>query len=80
MAKKQVYNGEILAKDKMVKLKLESDIYSFTYLKMHSDENPYVHGELMVKSFLTIVLQLMVMFLRFDEAIQKKSIVVYGSP
>lgn len=80
MAKKQVYNGEILAKDKMVKLKLESDIYSFTYLKMHSDENPYVHGELMVKSFLTIVLQLMVMFLRFEEAIQKKNIVVYGSP
>lgn len=40
----------------MVKLNLESDIYSFTYLKMHSDENPYVHGELMTKSFLTIVL------------------------
>jgi hypothetical protein len=54
----------ILAKDKMVSLKLEADIYSFTYLKMHSDENPYVHGELMVKSFLTIILQLMVMFLR----------------
>jgi len=69
-----------LAKDKLVKLKLESDIYSFTYLKMHSDENPFVHGELMVKSFLTIVLQLMVMFLRFGEAIGERGTVVYGDP
>lgn len=69
-----------LAKDKIVQLKLESDIYSFTYLKMHSDENPYVHGELMVKSFLTIVLQMMVMFLRFDEAISERHDVTFGTP
>lgn len=59
---------------------MESDIYSFTYLKIHSDENPFVHGELMIKSFLTIVLQLMVMILRLDEALSERHEVTFGSP
>ena len=64
--------------EKEVKLKLESDIYSFTYFKIHSDSNPYVHGELMVKSLLTVVVQMTVMVLRFQEAINSRKEIFYG--
>jgi hypothetical protein len=56
--------------DKTVTLTLQHDIYSFAYLKIHSDDNPFIHGDLMIKVFLTIILQLMIMFLRFKEAIE----------
>ena len=58
--------------DKLVKLELQNDIYSYTYLKIHNDDNPFVHGDLMIKCFLTIVLQMMVMTLRFKEAIHSQ--------
>jgi hypothetical protein len=58
--------------DKLMKLELQVDIYSYTYLKIHNDDNPFVHGDLMIKCFLTIVLQMMIMFLRFKEAINSQ--------
>ena len=66
--------------EKMIRLELQNDIYSYTYLKIHNDKNPFLHGELMIKCFLTIIIQIMIMVLRFREAIQNRGEIVYGTP
>jgi hypothetical protein len=40
----------------MIKLDLQSDIYSYTYFKIWSDDNHYRHAELMIKSFLAMII------------------------
>lgn len=66
--------------DRVIKLNLQSDIYSYTYYKFVTSENPFMHGELMIKCFLTITIQVMIIFLRFQEAIQTQAAIENGTP
>jgi len=64
----------------IVKLDLQSDIYSYTYFVIWGDSNHYRHAELMIKCFLTIIIQLSLIYLRFTEAISSDVPLVPGTP
>lgn len=40
----------------IVKLDLQTDIYSYTYFVIYNDDNHYKHAELMIKCFLAIII------------------------
>lgn len=66
--------------DKVIKLNLQSDIYSYTYYKFVTSENPFLHGELMIKCFLSITIQVMIIYLRFEEAVNDQGDIINGTP
>lgn len=66
--------------EKVIKLNLQSDIYSYTFYKFVTSENPFLHGELMIKCFLTITIQVMIIYLRFEEAIMEQGEIKNGTP
>ena len=47
------------------KLSLQSDIYSFTFFKFVTDHNPILIGELMLKCFLTIMVQFSLILFKY---------------
>jgi hypothetical protein len=51
-------------------LRLQTDIYSYTFFEFVVNDNPFLHGELMIKCFLTVTIQVMIIYLRFDEAVE----------
>ena len=66
--------------EKVIKLNLQSDIYSYTFYKFVVSENPFLHGELMIKCFLAITIQVMIIYLRFKEAVDEQGYIENGSP
>jgi hypothetical protein len=64
----------------MVKLDMQSDIYSYTYFNIWNDSNHYRNAELMIKCFLTIIIQMSLIYLRFTEAIDSKLPLIPGTP
>lgn len=61
-------------------LVLQTDIYSYTYFKIWVSDAPYQNGELMIKCFFTIFIQLTIIYLRFKEAIEDEKPVIGGTP
>jgi hypothetical protein len=50
-------------------LSLESDIYSYTYFKFATEKNPILLGDLMVKCFMSIMIQIMLTYFKYDTVI-----------
>ena len=46
-------------------LNLQSDIYSYTYFKFATDKNPVLLGDLMMKCFLAIMIQIMLTYYKY---------------
>jgi hypothetical protein len=62
------------------KLALESDIYSYAFFKFIHDHNPILLGELMLKCFMTIMVQFALIYFKYTET-KKKELAVYpGTP
>jgi hypothetical protein len=62
----------------MYKLELQKDIYSFTYFKFATDHNPVLLGELSVKCFITIFVQLALIAFKLEEMGRKNERIYRG--
>ena len=50
-------------------LNLQSDIYSYTYFKFATSKNPVLLGDLMMKCFLAIMIQIMLTYFKYQTVI-----------
>lgn len=60
------------------KLALTKDIYAYTFYNFVKNPNPVFLGELMIKCFFTIMLQMAIITFKFEEAMGKKITVNRG--
>ena len=59
-------------------LGLAKDIYSYTYYNFVKNHNPILIGELMVKCFFTIMLQMAIIFYKFKPLMENETPVFRG--
>lgn len=61
------------------KLALTKDIYSYTFFCFVNNHNPVILGELMIKCFFTIMLQLAIIYYKFASIALSEAPVYRGS-
>lgn len=60
------------------KLALTKDIYAYTFYCFIKNPNPVLIGELVIKCFFTIMLQMGIIYFKFDEAMNKNITIFRG--